>query len=153
MPPSPSQAWPDRWPPRAAPSPTGSRQLYRRDGLWVSHQHSVTRPGSAGLAEIAAAMTVLETRVPEQLAGQQVLASVDYRVGADQRPPWLEAHDMVALELTDGRALIRPSGTEPKLKIYVDLRGDGRPRPRPRRPVGRAAARVPPRSRRTSPLS
>jgi len=99
-------------------------ELYRRDGLWVSHQHSVTRPGSAGLAEIAAAMTRLETQVPEELAGQQVLSSLDYRVGADARPPWLEAHDMVALELTDGRALIRPSGTEPKLKIYVDLRGE-----------------------------
>ncbi|HSK23952.1 MAG TPA: phospho-sugar mutase [Egicoccus sp.] len=102
-------------------------ELYRRDGLWVSHQHSITRPGSAGLAEIARAMAVLETKVPEELAGQQVLSSVDYRVGADQRPPWLEAHDMVALELTDGRALIRPSGTEPKLKIYVDLRGQAGP--------------------------
>ncbi|MFA9430530.1 phospho-sugar mutase [Egicoccus sp. AB-alg2] len=102
-------------------------ELYRRHGLWVSHQHSITRPGSAGLAEIAQAMAVLETQVPEELAGQQVLSSLDYRVGAEERPPWLEAHDMVALELTDGRALIRPSGTEPKLKIYVDLRGELRP--------------------------
>jgi phosphomannomutase len=102
-------------------------ELYRRDGLWVSHQHSITRPGSAGLAEIAQAMAVLETRVPEELAGQQVLSAIDYRIGADQRPSWLEAHDMVALELTDGRALIRPSGTEPKLKIYVDLRGQAGP--------------------------
>jgi phosphomannomutase len=72
-------------------------------------------------------MALLETKVPEELAGQQVLSTVDYRIGADQRPPWLEAHDMVALELTDGRALIRPSGTEPKLKIYVDLRGQAGP--------------------------
>ncbi|MFA9446861.1 phospho-sugar mutase [Egicoccus sp. AB-alg6-2] len=102
-------------------------ELYRRHGLWVSHQHSITRPGSAGLAEIATAMAKLETQVPEALAGQQVLSSVDYRTGAEERPPWLEAHDMVAFELTDGRALIRPSGTEPKLKIYVDLRGEVRP--------------------------
>ncbi|GGI05536.1 phospho-sugar mutase [Egicoccus halophilus] len=99
-------------------------ELYRRHGLWVSHQHSITRPGTAGLAEIAQAMASLAERVPEELAGQQVLSTLDYRVGAEQRPPWLEAHDMVAIELTDGRALIRPSGTEPKLKIYVDLRGE-----------------------------
>jgi phosphomannomutase len=99
-------------------------ELYRAHGLWVSHQHSITRPGMEGLAEIAQAMTKLETAVPAELAGEQVLSSTDYRVGADQRPPWLEAHDLVVLELTDGRALIRPSGTEPKLKIYVDLRGE-----------------------------
>jgi phosphomannomutase len=99
-------------------------ELYRTHGLWVSHQHSVTRPGLEGLAEIAGAMEQLETEVPEELAGEQVLSATDYRVGAEERPPWLEAHDLVILELTDGRALIRPSGTEPKLKIYVDLRGE-----------------------------
>jgi phosphomannomutase len=99
-------------------------ELYRTHGLWVSHQHSITRPGLEGLAEIADAMTKLETEVPGELAGQQVQSSTDYRVGAEDRPPWLEAHDLVVLELTDGRALIRPSGTEPKLKIYVDLRGE-----------------------------
>jgi phosphomannomutase len=103
-------------------------ELYRTHGLWVSYQHSITRPGLEGLAEIAAAMTRLETEVPDTLDGEQVLATTDFRVGAEDRPPWLEAHDLVVLDLSDGRALVRPSGTEPKLKIYVDLRaelGDG----------------------------
>jgi phosphomannomutase len=99
-------------------------ELYRAHGLWVSYQHSITRPGMEGLAEIAGAMAKLETEVPEELAGEQVLSTTDFRVGAEDRQPWLEAHDLVILELTDGRALIRPSGTEPKLKIYVDLRGE-----------------------------
>jgi phosphomannomutase len=99
-------------------------ELYRTHGLWVSYQHSITRPGVEGLAEIAAAMTRLETERPAELDGEQVLSSTDFRVGAEDRPPWLEAHDLVVLELTDGRALIRPSGTEPKLKIYVDLRAE-----------------------------
>jgi phosphomannomutase len=99
-------------------------ELYRTHGLWVSYQHSITRPGIEGLAEIARAMSHLETEVPAELAGEQVQSSTDFRVGAEDRQPWLEAHDLVILELTDGRALIRPSGTEPKLKIYVDLRGE-----------------------------
>ena len=41
------------------------------------------------------------------------------------RPRWLAAQALVEFELEGGgRVLARPSGTEPKLKIYVDLRGD-----------------------------
>ena len=99
-------------------------ELYRRHGLWVSHQHSITRPGADGQAEIAAAMAHLSDALPDALAGHAVVGSTDYRTGADQRPPWLTTHDLVLLELEGGRALIRPSGTEPKCKIYVDLRAE-----------------------------
>ena len=99
-------------------------ELCARHGRWVSHQHSVVRPGAAGAAEIAAAMARLSGWAPASLAGQEVTSTTDFRIGAEDRPPWLAAHDLVLLELTDGRAMIRPSGTEPKCKIYVDLRGD-----------------------------
>jgi phosphomannomutase len=99
-------------------------ELCAAHGLWVSHQLSIVRPGAAGAQEIAAAMASLERSIPDHLAGHTVVASTDYRTGADTRPPWLAAQDLVALELTDGRAMIRPSGTEPKCKIYVDLRGE-----------------------------
>jgi phosphomannomutase len=97
-------------------------ELCERHGRWVSHQHSVVRPGLEGAAEIAAAMARLDGWAPEELAGQQVTSTTDFRTGADARPAWLAAQDLVLLELTDGRVMIRPSGTEPKCKIYVDLR-------------------------------
>jgi phosphomannomutase len=99
--------------------------LYRRHGLWVSTQKSIVRPGSEGAEEIAAAMKRLETSTPNALGGFDVAGVVDYRIGAETRPRWLAATPLVALDL-EGRArvLIRPSGTEPKLKIYVDLRAD-----------------------------
>ena len=99
--------------------------LYRRTGLWVSTQKSIVRPGAEGADEIAAAMDLLGERTPERLGGLTVTGVTDYRSGADERPRYLAATPLVELSLGDaGRALIRPSGTEPKLKIYVDLRGD-----------------------------
>ena len=99
-------------------------ELCRRHGLWVSHQHSVTLPGAAGQQRIAEAMDTLTTRIPDSLAGHAVTGHVDFRAGVDQRPAWLGEHDLVSMDLADGRAMIRPSGTEPKCKIYVDLRGE-----------------------------
>lgn len=97
-------------------------ELFRAHGLWVSHQLSIVRPGASGQAEIAAAMQQVGAEPPEQLAGHPVTRVTDYRTGAEQRPAWLATHDLVACELSDGRAMIRPSGTEPKCKVYVDLR-------------------------------
>jgi phosphomannomutase len=96
-------------------------RLYRRHGLWVSAQRSVVRPGPQGAAEIAAAVDLLGRRRPESLGGAAVTGFTDYRTGAEGRPRWLGATPLIALDLGDwGRALVRPSGTEPKLKVYVD---------------------------------
>jgi phosphomannomutase len=97
--------------------------LYRQHGLWVSTQKSLVRPGPEGAAEIASAMELLRGRLPGRLGGRTVTASTDFQEGAEQRPRWLPATPLVVLELGEsGRALVRPSGTEPKLKIYVDRR-------------------------------
>jgi phosphomannomutase len=99
--------------------------LYERYGLWVSTQKSIVRPGADGADEIAAAMALLAERTPDTLSGLPVVGVTDYRLGAEGRPRYLAATPLVELSLGDaGRALIRPSGTEPKLKIYVDLRGE-----------------------------
>ena len=99
--------------------------LYDRHGVWVSTQQSVIRPGAEGAAEITAAMASLSEATPDGLGGLQVTAVVDYREGAGDRPRYLGETPLVEFVLGDhGRALARPSGTEPKLKIYVDLRDD-----------------------------
>jgi phosphomannomutase len=100
-------------------------RLYREHGLWASLQKGVVRVGSNGVAEIAAAMDSLSTRVPDALGGMEVTGVTDFRVGAGERPRWLPAAALVVFELgRAGRALVRPSGTEPRLKIYADVRAE-----------------------------
>ena len=62
---------------------------------------------------------------PQSLSGVEITSVIDYSVGAETRPRYLPAAKLVELELGElGRLLIRPSGTEPKLKIYGDLQSD-----------------------------
>ncbi|HAX82359.1 MAG TPA: 5-formyltetrahydrofolate cyclo-ligase, partial [Actinobacteria bacterium] len=99
-------------------------RLAVRHGVWVSHPLKLAREGATGKAEIAAAMERLAGAPPRELGGVPVAAVTDYAIGAEARPPWLPATSLVELRLADGaRAQARPSGTEPKLKIYVDVRG------------------------------
>lgn len=103
-------------------------RLYDTHGLWVSTQKSIVRPGGEGAAQIAAAMERLAASPPTEVAGIAVSEVTDYRQGAEARPRYLAATPLVELDLgASGRALVRPSGTEPKLKIYVDLVADRDP--------------------------
>jgi phosphomannomutase len=96
--------------------------LYRHHGLWVSTQKSVVRPGGEGAREIADAMERLSGAPPEWLGRYLVTETTDYREGAAERPRYLPTSALVEFALGEhGRALIRPSGTEPKIKVYVDL--------------------------------
>jgi len=103
-------------------------ELYRVHGLWVSNQVGVVRPGTEGAAEIQQAMARLASSPPAELAGTPITSVVDYARGAELRPRYLGAAKLIELELGGlGRLLVRPSGTEPKLKIYGDLRVDVAP--------------------------
>jgi phosphomannomutase len=97
-------------------------ELYVRHGLWVSVQRSVTRHGLKGAEEIRAAMDRASNAPPARVLDIAVTRVTDYRTGGEQRPRWLENTTLLELQLGElGRLLVRPSGTEPKLKIYVDL--------------------------------
>jgi phosphomannomutase len=97
-------------------------ELYREHGLWVSVQKSIVRPGSEGLREIDSAMERLAASPPGILGARAVQRFTDFSRDAELRPRWLASTVMGGLDLSGGgRVLVRPSGTEPKLKIYVDL--------------------------------
>jgi phosphomannomutase len=93
--------------------------VYRRVGLFVTEQVSLTRPGASGLAEIREAMARFRAAPPRELAGQPVDQVIDLLRGEGGLPP----SDVLVFKLAGGRRVImRPSGTEPKLKSYYEVR-------------------------------
>jgi phosphomannomutase len=99
--------------------------LYREHGLWVSVLHNVVLKGAAGAARILQAMQQAVDSPPAALAGLGVSSVTDLRQPEASAPSWRGAALLVEIRLIGGgRVFVRPSGTEPKLKIYVDLRAD-----------------------------
>ena len=98
--------------------------LYRTYGVWTSAQVSIRREGAEGAADIDRAMRALREATPGEILDFRVVGVTDYSSGADTRPRYLGETNLIELDLGDsGRLLARPSGTEPKLKVYVDLKG------------------------------
>jgi phosphomannomutase len=95
--------------------------LHVRHGAWISAQRSLVRRGSNGVVAIRQMMDRLTADPPERLAGLRCSGTVDYRQGAEQRPRWLGPASLFELSFESSvRLLVRPSGTEPKLKLYAD---------------------------------
>ncbi len=86
-----------------------------RHGLHATDQLSAR---VADLSEIPAAMARLRETPPVTLGGLDVLAVDDLSLGSDLLPPT----DGLRYRLADGaRVIVRPSGTEPKIKCYLEV--------------------------------
>ncbi|MDA8314326.1 MAG: phospho-sugar mutase [Actinomycetota bacterium] len=91
--------------------------LMRRYGVHRTSQHSIATHDPAGW------MAGLRARPPTEIAGATVIRVVDLARGAvwQEGLPALPPADVLAFWLDTGaRVLVRPSGTEPKLKFYVE---------------------------------
>jgi len=103
-------------------------ELARAHGLWVSGQRSLRFDAVEGQAIMTGLMNRLRSEGPTQLGEFSVLESRDYQTGAVTRADGtsetldLPPTNLLVYELEGGhRILVRPSGTEPKLKIYADV--------------------------------
>jgi phosphomannomutase len=89
--------------------------LALQHGLHATDQFSVR---VEDLSRIAAMLERLHINPPEQLGGGTVTSAVDLSLGVDGLPPT----DGLRYRTTDGaRVIVRPSGTEPKLKCYLEV--------------------------------
>ena len=101
------------------------RELHAEHGLWVSSARSWMLPGDAGVRRMQCVLDELVSEPPSELGGVKISGLHDWREVAPGSPPWLGSTELVELKFERGRILVRPSGTEPKLKAYVDFCAPG----------------------------
>ena len=102
------------------------QQIFREYGYYVENVVSTTLPGKDGLSRMKEIMSGLRDNPPKEIAGLKVTAVRDYLKGvriADGReePTGLPISDVLYFELEKGCwVCVRPSGTEPKIKLYIN---------------------------------
>ncbi|NVY96187.1 phospho-sugar mutase [Lactobacillus sp. DCY120] len=92
-------------------------QLYKQYGYCLNTLHSFEFKGQTGRAQMTKIMARLRQSVTV-LAGQPVVKLWDYQAGINGLPP----ADVLKFQLPqDSSVVVRPSGTEPKLKLYISI--------------------------------
>ena len=105
--------------------------LYKKYGWYGEKTHNLVMPGLDGLEKMAALMKRLRTAPPANIAGVDVVVRKDYQDGAavdcatgKVGKMELSGSNVLRFELADGTTiLVRPSGTEPKIKVYILTKG------------------------------
>lgn len=103
-------------------------EIQREHGLFVAKQYNATLPGASGAAAIRAVMDAFRAAPPARIGELAVVAANDYQAqarteGGKTTPLSLPASNVLAYELEGGsRVTLRPSGTEPKIKFYFELK-------------------------------
>ena len=108
--------------------------LYPKYGYYNEKTLNIMMPGLEGLADMKALMARLRSEPPADIAGVDVLVVKDYEDGTsfdrrtDKKTPMeLSGSNVLRYETADGTVVIvRPSGTEPKVKVYVLANGESR---------------------------
>lgn len=102
--------------------------MARRYGLFLSDQISIVLPGADGRAQIEGRMQAARENPPKSLGGKAIIATQDFQTGkritadGDVSDLTFPPANVVLFELEGNhRAMLRPSGTEPKIKHYIDV--------------------------------
>ena len=104
--------------------------IYERYGWYREEVISISHEGVEGLEKIARTMSELRSDPPKEIGGSSVLAVRDYQAGirrdtvtGTEEAADLPSSNVLYYELEEGAwACVRPSGTEPKIKVYYGVR-------------------------------
>ena len=105
--------------------------IYKKYGYFLTLQKSFVSEGQAGLKKIADTMVRIRNNPPAEFAGSRVCVFKDIEAGiakdfisGKEEKIDLPKSNVLAFYLEDGSsAIVRPSGTEPKIKLYVNAVG------------------------------
>jgi phosphoglucomutase len=105
--------------------------LYKKSGFYAERTLNLVMPGLDGLKKMADLMHGLRTQPPAQIAGVAVVEYKDYKDGSvvsasgAKSTMELSGSNVLRYEMADGTSVIvRPSGTEPKVKVYILANGE-----------------------------
>ena len=96
-------------------------EIYDQYGRYLNKVDSFEFPGLSGMDKMAGIMNSLRENPPAEFAGKQVVKAVDYTKPEETGLP---NSNVLIYELDDGASVVvRPSGTEPKIKAYYTTLG------------------------------
>ena len=106
--------------------------LYKKFGFYASAQKSFTCEGQSGMAQIASIMKRLHTTTIDELGGMKIVKISDYElsitrnlVTKEETAITLPKSNVISFTFEDNSYIIvRPSGTEPKIKLYLGAVGE-----------------------------
>ena len=106
--------------------------LYRKYGFYKESQYAITLKGIDGSKQIAEMMNKLRNNPPKSFGELQVKEFRDYDMGVtvdlatgEKKPSGLPKSNVLYFDLTnDSWCCARPSGTEPKIKFYMGVKGE-----------------------------
>lgn len=109
-------------------------EMYKKYGNYVHTQKSFTCEGASGMERMKEIMTGLRTDTPKSIGGLKVVDFADYLASEETNLETgaktvltLPKSDVLAFKLEQGASvIIRPSGTEPKIKAYYTTIGENR---------------------------
>lgn len=110
------------------------QDIYKKYGMYLNTLLNFAFAGAEGMDKMKNIMSSLRANPPKEIAGLEVTKVSDYLTGVStdtksgaQEKITLPKSNVLAFSLPDGNsAIIRPSGTEPKIKVYVTAVGKDR---------------------------
>ena len=105
--------------------------IYVEYGFSLNHTINVVKPGKSGADEIKAMMERFRSNPPQEIAGSKVVLTKDYQVlksvdaeGRETKLDFPATSNVLQWFTADGNKIsVRPSGTEPKIKFYLEVMG------------------------------
>ena len=107
-------------------------ELYEKYGWYGERTLNLVMPGLDGLSRMKALMIDLRENTPAEIGTSKVVAVCDYLDGTRKTASGTETMELsgsnvLSFELEDGTTiLVRPSGTEPKVKVYILAKGESK---------------------------
>jgi phosphoglucomutase len=110
------------------------QKLYEKYGQYGEHTLNLVMPGLDGIAKMRNLMANLRENPPLEIAGESVMYRRDYQTGTEidvktgkESAIELSGSNVLRYGTADGTVVIvRPSGTEPKVKVYILASGETR---------------------------